>query len=122
MKTTKLKRDNTYYSLDGVFYGKARLVHAIMAKLSKKYSFYELNEIFNTDFESSYDIINDVYAAKKLSFNYKRYFIENNEILTDKIGHRFCVCNQIGIGNINPIINIARNMFELKIKKIKVKP
>lgn len=125
MKTTKsvatVKRDKTYYSFNGEFFGKSRLVWAIIEKLSHKYTLYQIQEFFNDDFKSTFDIVNTVYEAKKLSINYKRYLINKHEILTDKLGIKFCVCNQLGIGNINPIIKIARKQFGFKIKAINVK-
>lgn len=123
MKTTILtqKRDKTYYKFDNQFFGKARLVHALVSKIAKRYSFEQINELLNDDFKSTFDICETYYGAKKLSTNYKRFFVEKDEVLVDKLGIRFCVCNQVGIGNINPIIKKFRNKFNYKINVIKAK-
>lgn len=122
MKTKTIltqKRDKTYYKFDNVFYGKARLVHALVAKIAKRYSFEQINEILDPDFKSTFHLCETYYGAKKLSTNYKRFFVEKDEVLVDKFGIRFCICNQIGVGNISPIIKIFRNKFNFKINTIK---
>lgn len=112
------KLDKTYYRFDERYYGKARLVHAMVAKIAKRYSLDDLNKILDCHFKSSFSLCETYHSAKKLCYFHKRYFIEKDEVLTDKNGTKFCVTNQIGIGNINPIIKVFRTRFHYKVNRI----
>ena len=119
MNKGKLKRDKTYYEFNGQFYGKGRLILAVIQYLAKKKSPETLQKDFDEEFNSSYPVIAPYHEGKKLSHTYRRYFIEKESVINARNGIKYVVTNQIGIGNIKPLINIARAKYGLKIRSIK---
>lgn len=124
MKTLKsetiTKLDFSYYVMNDRYYKKGRLVHAIIAEIAGGMNYFDLLNLFDNNFNSSYHIIEGTYHARKMSKFKKRYFTNIEDILTSADGIKFCVCNQIGIGNINGIIKIAKangmDIFKVKMR------
>lgn len=109
----KSKRDNTQYKFNNGIFRKNRLVLAFVSKFvedNQTLIFSELKQIFSDNLQGSTGVINEVEHVNEKYKNddNKRHFMRENEILTSSDNIKFVVSTQWGIGNINNIINLAR--------------
>ena len=104
--------DKTKYLFNGVKYGKNRLVLAVVTdycEKHKKVSFSELSKVFNDSLQGSRGVVRMLSDAKKYTDYEKRYFCKHDEIV-HLIDGDCVVCTQWGVGNINALIQRARDL------------
>jgi len=106
-------RDNTKYMLDGVRYGKNRLVLAIVKKYVVSYPDITAEELmltFDKSLQGSFGVVRTVqdvvhsYADSK-----RRFFLRPNEVI-DTSTEQCAVCTQWGSFNIKNIITRAKEL------------
>ena len=112
-------RDTTKYMLDGVRYGKNRLVLAIVKKYMESHpntSASSLMMIFDKSLQGSLGVVRTVNDIRKsYADSERRFFLRNDEII--KTTTEPCaVCSQWGSFNINNAITIARELgIDIKV-------
>lgn len=111
-------KDNSLYEFNGKKYTKGRLVLEVVfsyLEQTEVKTIAELQEAFPDHLQPRYGIVADIETAKEKSKHYKRYFLKYGEVKATKDGKQFAVCNQWGIGNIQPFIDHAIGMgFAIK--------
>ncbi|MFN5514837.1 MAG: hypothetical protein ACK5CA_08835 [Cyanobacteriota bacterium] len=108
---TSSSKDRTKYQFFGKVYNKRQLVLAIVTyylQTNPDKTFEELREIFYDDIHSTYGVIALLEKAE-LKGGAKRYFLNEEQLLKTGDGKTIAVCNQWGIGNIKPMLEIAKN-------------
>jgi hypothetical protein len=107
----KSSKDTTQYRfLEGV-YNKRQLVLAIVTQFVKEHpetTFEALRQVFPDHLHRSYGVVAELEQAQQKGGR-KRYFLDEEQLLTTSDGLRIAVCNQWGIGNIGYILEIAKN-------------
>lgn len=109
---TKSNKDNTRYQFLGDIYNKRQFVLAIVTYYLARHpetTFEQLRQIFPDEIHSSYGVIAPLERAREKGGS-KRYFLNDDQILTTGDNQRIAVCNQWGIGNIGPILEIAEDL------------
>lgn len=104
-------KDRTQYQFLGKVYNKRQLVLAIVTRYLQEYpktTFDELRQIFPDEIHRNYGVIALLEKAEQKG-GAKRYFFNEEQLLQTGDGHKFAVCSQWGIGNISPILEIAKN-------------
>lgn len=109
------RRDITKYSFNGDVYGKARLVHAVIAKHVTNHpeiTYQQLQNDFPKNLQDgNLGVFNELnHVMKKFSeFENKRHYVKPDEVipLSDKT---ITVCTQWGIGNIDRFIEHAKKL------------
>lgn len=118
----KSKRDNTKYKFNNTILGKNGFVREFVKQFTKDnfhLTFEELKNIFPNELQGSVGVIDTLENAidryERGNDKKYRYFIEEEHILTSSDNIRFVVSTEWGIGNINNIINLAReNGYEVE--------
>lgn len=117
-KTTKVGRDLTKYTFNGVSdLSKGRLALAIFVQYvkDKRPSLKAAKELFPDELVPPYGFVQPVAEAKKLSKQYSRFFIKPEEEVKLKDGP-VCVSNQMNTERIEQVITIAKKQLGYKIK------
>ncbi|MBW8324868.1 MAG: hypothetical protein K0M50_08905 [Prolixibacteraceae bacterium] len=115
-------RDKTKYLFKGMILGKGRFVFEVVKEylfLNPTSTFHELCRKFPSNLQGSTGVINqlDFVNSKYSNSDKKRHFVNESDILTSGDEIRFAVSTEWGIGNINNIVELARNeKFEFEIK------
>lgn len=115
-------RDKTKYLFKGMILGKGRFVFEVVKEylsLNPTSTFQELCREFPSNLQGSTGVINklDFINSKYSNSDKKRHFVNESDILTSGDEIRFAVSTEWGIGNINNIVELARNeKFEFEIK------
>lgn len=106
-------RDTTKYILDGIKYGKNRLVLAIVKKymnMNPDTSEADLLETFDKSLQGSLGVVRDLNEARLNCKDYTvRYFTEPEEQIKTST-RTVVVCNQWGVSNIGNIIARAKQL------------
>lgn len=108
---TKFSKDTTRYKLFKNIYNKRKLVLAIVTHYLTEHpetSLDELRQVFPDDLHRSFGVIAPLEIAQKKGGR-KRYFTDEGCLLVTGDQQTVAVCNQWGIDNIFPIIEIARS-------------
>jgi hypothetical protein len=104
-------KDRTRYRFLDRIYNKRQLVLAIVThylQSNPDTNFDRLRQIFPDVLHGSYGVVALV-AQAQAKGGRKRYFLDEDQLLTTGDGHRIAVCNQWGIGNIGPILRVAES-------------
>ncbi|ESA32459.1 membrane protein [Leptolyngbya sp. Heron Island J] len=107
----KSSKDNTKYQFLGNIFNKRQLVLAIVTHYFETHpgtTFDELQHVFPNEIHSSYGVVALLERAQEKGGR-KRYFLDEEQLLTTEDNHTIAVCNQWGIGNIGPILEIAKS-------------
>ena len=106
-------RDTTKYILNGIRYGKNRLVLAIVKEYRNRHpeiTAEELMSVFDKSLQGSLGVIRLLDDVKTSYFDYeKRFFCRLDEIVHTKT-HDCVVCTQWGVANIGNIIARAKEL------------
>ena len=92
---------------------KNRLVLAIIKDYAKKLSQINLNDlqnVFDKSLQGSLMVADDIENVKNITDYPKRYFSNEQDLITLKDGTKVSVCNQWGIFNIKKFIIVANNL------------
>ncbi len=103
-------KDKTQYQFLGKTYNKRQLVLAIVTyylQTNPDTTFDQLRQIFPDEIHRSYGVIALLENAQEKG-GAKRYFLNEEQLLQTIDSQTIAVCNQWGIGNINPILEIAK--------------
>jgi uncharacterized protein YlzI (FlbEa/FlbD family) len=109
----KEAKDHTQYKLNNVYYGKGRLVLAIVNNFIEKHpdlSYKELENIFSKELQGSVGVLDkyeDIVDRYK-NINHKRHFL--NDIIKLENGEKIVVSTEGGTGNIDKFINKAKDL------------
>lgn len=113
-------RDKTKYVYNGKILPKNRLVFAVVGdyvKNNEQISLAQLQTIFDKSLQGSLQVVEDFNKAQKIKDYGKRYFCNDNEIISLIGGEKVVVCTQWGIFNIKKFILVAKQLgyeiFEL---------
>lgn len=104
-------KDNTKYRFLGNIYNKRQLVLAIVTHYLQSHpdiTFDELRQVFPDEIHSSYGVVALLERAQEKG-GCKRYFLNEEQLLTTGDNRTIAICNQWGIGNIGPILEIAKS-------------
>lgn len=104
-------RDKTQYEFQGQVYNKRNLVLAIVTQYLQEYpqtTLDELKQVFPDALHSSFGVVASM--EKALAKGKKRYFLDASQVLRTGDNQTIAVCNQWGIGNIGPFLDIARQL------------
>lgn len=102
-------KDRTQYRFLDNIYNKRQLVLALVTHYLQTHpetTFEQLRHIFPDELHSSYGVVALVEQAQ-VKGGRTRYFLDEEQLLTTGDGQRIAVCNQWGIGNVGPILEIA---------------
>lgn len=106
-------KDKTKYRFLGEVYGKRQLVRAIVTHYVQQHNptFEMLKQIFPDALHTRYGVFALLEKAQEVleQTGYARYFLDEASILKTADNIDIAICNQWGIGNIGPILEIARN-------------
>lgn len=103
-------KDKTRYRFLGKDYNKRQLVLAIVTHYLQTHpdtTFDQLRQIFPDSIRSGYGVVTLLEKAEAKGA--KRYFLNEEQLLKTVNGETIAVCNQWGIDNISPILEIAKN-------------
>ena len=106
-------RDKTKYLYEGKILPKNRLVLAIIKDYTTKHSqinLKDLQSIFDKSLQGSLMVVGNLENIKKITDYQKRYFSNEQDLITLKDGTIVAVCNQWGIFNIKKFIMVANNL------------
>ena len=112
------KRDTTKYDFDGLKgLSKGRLALAIVKRycLEKKPTLNELKEIFPDKIVKPYGIIRTLDESKEVSKDRKRFFINDEDVITLNDGSKICISNQFTTHRIALVIEIAQRELPVKV-------
>ena len=113
-KNQKLSnRDKTKYLYEGKILSKNRLVLAIIKDYTTNHlqiTLKDLQSIFDKSLQSSLMVVDNLENIKKITDYQKRYFSNEQDLITLKDGTIVAVCNQWGIFNIKKFIMVANNL------------
>jgi hypothetical protein len=104
-------KDRTQYQFLGKIYNKRQLVLAIVTHYLQEHpqtTFDELRQIFPDEIHRNYGVVAPLEKAEQKG-GAKRYFFNEEQLLQTGDGYKVAVCSQWGIGNISPILEIAKN-------------
>jgi hypothetical protein len=104
-------KDKTQYQFLGKPYNKRQLVLAIVAHYLQTHpntTFEQLRQVFPDAIGSSYGVVALLEKAESKG-GAKRYFLNEEQLLKTGEGETIAVCNQWGIDNISPILEIAKS-------------
>ena len=107
----KSSKDLTQYEFMGNVYRKRHLVLAVISYYLQTHpetTFEEVRQVFPDSLHSSYGAIAPLEKAQAVGP--KRYFLNDDQILTTGDGCKIAVCNQWGIGNLIPFLEIAQRL------------
>lgn len=103
-------KDMTRYQFLGQIYNKRNLVLAIVKYYLETHpekTLEELRQVFPDAIRGSLGVVAPVEKAREKEI---RYFLDEDQILVTGDGQLIAVCNQWGIGNIGPILQIAKDL------------
>lgn len=115
-------RDTTKYLFNDKLLGKGRLVFEVVkqyTEINQHLTFEELQNKFPANLQGSTGVINRLdFVNKKYSEGKKkRHFVNNEDIMVSSDSIQFVVSTEWGIGNINNIVELARNeKYDVKEK------
>lgn len=104
-------RDMTKYEFQGNVYNKRNLVLAVIThhiNTHKSLTLGELQQVFPDSLHRALGVVVTVEKAEEK--DPKRYFLDDSQILNTGDGHSIAICNQWGIGNIGPFLDIAKTL------------
>jgi CRISPR/Cas system-associated endonuclease Cas3-HD len=123
MKKAKnqIQKDRTMYMMNGYFFNKNGLAHEMVSTIIKRYDWKKLNELVEKEnvWNESYLMVAPISLAKQKSEKYKRYFLNAEDLLTDKNGKKIAVCNQWSINNLPGFIKWFSSKYNVQIVKVK---
>jgi hypothetical protein len=112
-----ISRDTTQYSFMGNFYGKGKLILAVITEHIKKHpnmTFQKLKEDFPDQLQGNFGVValleDALEIIERTSRKHKRHFIAENEILITSDNQKIAVSTQWGAFNISNFINRAREL------------
>lgn len=106
-------RDKTKYLYEGKILSKNRLVLAIIKDYTTNHlqiNLKDLQSIFDKSLQGSLMVVDNLENIKKITDYQKRYFSNEQDLITLKDGTIVAVCNQWGIFNIKKFIMVANNL------------
>jgi len=104
-------KDKTQYQFLEKIYNKRQLVLAIVTHHLQTHpdtALDQLRRIFPDELHRSYGVFALLEKAEEKG-GAKRYFLNEEQLLQTGDGYKIAVCNQWGIGNISPILEIAKS-------------
>ncbi|MGG6242781.1 hypothetical protein ACQ4N7_29600 [Nodosilinea sp. AN01ver1] len=104
-------RDTTQYEFLGQVYNKRNLVLAVVTQYLHDHpqtTLDELKQVFPDFLHRAFGVVAPL--AKALEKGQKRYFLSESQVLQTGDGQTVAVCNQWGIGNIGPFLDIAKQL------------
>lgn len=104
-------KDKTQYQFLGKTYNKRQLVLAIVThylQIHPSTTLDQLRQVFPDGLHRTYGVVAPLEKAKEKG-GAKRYFLNEEQLLQTGDSYTIAVCNQWGIGNISPILEIAKN-------------
>ncbi len=104
-------RDNTQYEFQGQVYNKRNLVLAVVTQYVQEHpqiTLDALKQVFPDFLHSSFGAVAPI--EKALEKGKKRYFLDERQVLRTGDNQTVAVCNQWGIGNIGPFLDIATQL------------
>ncbi|MCL2791889.1 MAG: GIY-YIG nuclease family protein [Spirochaetaceae bacterium] len=106
-------KDHTQYKFKDTYFGKGRLVLAVIddfVKNNAQYSYNELEKIFNKEIQGSVGVIGkyEVVLEKYKNIKHKRHFLNDAVMLNN--GEKIVVSTEWGTGNINKFIEKAKEL------------
>ena len=106
-------KDRTKYRFLDTVYGKRQLVRAVVTHYVQQHNptFEMLKQVFPDALRPNYGVFAPLEKAQEVleQTGYERYFLDESSILKTADDIHIAICTQWGIGNINPILEIARN-------------
>ncbi len=106
-------KDKTKYRFLGEVYGKRQLVRAVVTHYVQQHNptLEMLKQIFPDALHQRYGVVAPLEKAQSVleQTEYARYFLDEDSILKTADNIDIAICNQWGIGNIGPILEIAKN-------------
>ena len=106
-------RDKTKYLYEGKILSKNRLVLAIIKDYTTNHlqiNLKDLQSIFDKSLQGSLMVVDNLENIKKITDYQKRYFSNEQDLITLKDGTIVAVCNQWGIFNIKKFLMVANNL------------
>ena len=106
-------RDKTKYLYEGKILSKNRLVLAIIKDYTTNHlqiNLKDLQSVFDKSLQGSLMVVDNLENIKKITDYQKRYFSNEQDLITLKDGTIVAVCNQWGIFNIKKFIMVANNL------------
>ena len=106
-------RDKTKYLYEGKILSKNRLVLAIIKDYTTNHlqiNLKDLQSVFDKSLQGSLMVVDNLENIKKRTDYQKRYFSNEQDLITLKDGTIVAVCNQWGIFNIKKFIMVANNL------------
>lgn len=107
------KKDGSCYEFNGGFYGKGRLVHAIVKFIRLKYPSITNQEIeapFDGVSKNRYGICKPVDEAKEHSIKFKRFFLREDDLILLSDGTKIAVSKEWGSTNMKGFVERAREL------------
>ena len=106
-------RDKTKYLYEGKILSKNRLVLAIIKDYTTNHlqiNLKDLQSVFDKSLQGSLMVVDNLENIKKITDYQKRYFSNEQDLITLKDGTIVAVCNQWGIFNIKKFLMVANNL------------
>ena len=106
-------RDKTKYLYEGKILSKNRLVLAIIKDYTTNHlqiNLKDLQSVFDKSLQGSLMVVDNLENIKKRTDYQKRYFSNEQDLITLKDGTIVAVCNQWGIFNIKKFLIVANNL------------
>ena len=106
-------RDKTKYLYEGKILSKNRLVLAIIKDYTTNHlqiNLKDLQSIFDKSLQGSLMVVDNLENIKKRTDYQKRYFSNEQDLITLKDGTIVAVCNQWGIFKIKKFLMVANNL------------
>ena len=106
-------RDKTKYLYEGKILSKNRLVLAIIKDYTTNHlqiNLKDLQSVFDKSLQGSLMVVDNLENIKKRTDYQKRYFSNEQDLITLKDGTIVAVCNQWGIFNIKKFLMVANNL------------
>lgn len=112
-------KDLTKYKFNDQFYGKGRLIQAILIDFiskRKNITLEQLQNIFPKSLNGKFQVIEDIKIIKRLGHSRTRYYSDSIIILKD--GTKCSITSQWGSGNVYNIFVLLKKYYGYKFRKV----
>lgn len=113
-------KDLTKFKYNGEVYNKGRFILAVIKDIigNKNYTIDQLQDMFPKVLNGMYEVVAPLRDAKKVSTTNRRYFINNEDIITLKNGDRIAITNQWTSVSTHNICVVFKKVYKIKFRKI----